>query len=284
MHMSQANIVIMGKTGAGKSTLVNTVLGGKYAKVGDGGAVTDRNQIYKKRINGTDFNLYDTVGLEIKSSITQTTLKEIQHRITESTRDSSYSDINIVWYCINPNTSRFEDFEAELIRDFIYKYEIPFIVVLTQAFSKIKVNSLKDSILLQYPELSIIPVLAETYETDAIDIPPYGINSLIDRTINDFNSLKLQVLKSKSVKIDDRIRKLNAEKERIISQKNNNALEVIEKNSKAAFAIGCIPGVSVVSIQTNSIIFHCINKLPVIAAHDLCRFQSKVFQICGIIF
>ena len=64
-----ARIAVMGRTGIGKSTLINSVLGYKAAEVGKGGAVTQENKTYKtlKYINGKEYDLYlyDTVGLEL---------------------------------------------------------------------------------------------------------------------------------------------------------------------------------------------------------------------------
>ena len=92
--MDELNLIVMGKTGAGKSTLINAVLKEDLAPTGSGQAVTRENQVYTKRMLlplyksastqgdyrmvARTLNMYDTVGLEIDSSITQETLREIK--------------------------------------------------------------------------------------------------------------------------------------------------------------------------------------------------------------
>ena len=53
--MSSANIVVMGKTGAGKSTLINSVIGEDLVPTGVGGQVTQKNKIYTK---GSGLSIY----------------------------------------------------------------------------------------------------------------------------------------------------------------------------------------------------------------------------------
>ena len=48
--MNNVNLVVMGKTGAGKSTLINAVLEEDLAPTGTGQAVTKKNQLYWKLI------------------------------------------------------------------------------------------------------------------------------------------------------------------------------------------------------------------------------------------
>ncbi len=82
--MASVNLVVMGKTGAGKSTLINTILNEELAPTGSGSAVTKEVHTYSKimdfRLSGTkdrslstgyrmvrrQVNLYDTVGLEYR--------------------------------------------------------------------------------------------------------------------------------------------------------------------------------------------------------------------------
>ncbi|WP_270803703.1 MULTISPECIES: GTPase [unclassified Aeromonas] len=59
-----ANILIAGKTGVGKSTLINTVFQGRLASTGQGKPITQSTKKITKE--GVPISIYDTKGLEVK--------------------------------------------------------------------------------------------------------------------------------------------------------------------------------------------------------------------------
>lgn len=243
--MKKVNIVIMGKTGAGKSTLLNTVFGKPVAEVGNGGAITQENMIYSRTLDGMELNLYDTVGLELNSSLNDKTLADIRKRIKVSNDNSTFDDVNVVWYCVNPNTERFEDYEAHLINDLIYRFEVPFVIVLTQSYTKRKTSNMIENIASRFPSFNILPVLAEDMETDAGDIASYGVDELLKLSIDEYNTLKIKILDAKQADLDAKLAVMRAE----LKAKRTTAESAIEKQANIAFTLGCIPGVSLFSYQ-----------------------------------
>ena len=62
------NIMLLGCTGCGKSTLINTIFGKQVAKVSDTGRGTTEFQVYRGEDNNSSVNLIDSKGYEMGSA------------------------------------------------------------------------------------------------------------------------------------------------------------------------------------------------------------------------
>ncbi len=80
-EMKHVNILITGKTGVGKSSLINAVIGKKVARTGKGRPVTDSSGLYYYKYNGIPMRIYDTVGIELSEKNQKNVMAEISSLI-----------------------------------------------------------------------------------------------------------------------------------------------------------------------------------------------------------
>ena len=71
----QLNVMVVGRTGTGKSTLINKLLEDRVAETSDASVGT--LQIEKKSSDKSFITFYDTRGLELDSKAQKQSLKEI---------------------------------------------------------------------------------------------------------------------------------------------------------------------------------------------------------------
>lgn len=110
-----ANLLILGKTGVGKSSFINYLFGEDVRETGSGRPVT-KEGIYLNSFaleNGLVVNLYDTWGLEAdKASVWETIIaNEIGRHNTTNIRDWFHT----ILYCLSAKSARVEAFETDLI-------------------------------------------------------------------------------------------------------------------------------------------------------------------------
>jgi len=178
--MSTANIMIIGKTGVGKSTLINNVFREKLVETGIGKPVTQH--ISKITKEGVPLTIYDTKGLELDSNVQEEIKKEIIDQIDKTFLSRKEKDyIHVLWYCINSSSNRIEDFEVEWINEFSKK--LPVIIVMTQCMG-IKYKEFESYIRnLNLPIINVVPTLAEeVIITEEITIRTFGLTQLVDVT------------------------------------------------------------------------------------------------------
>ncbi|MCS6058124.1 GTPase domain-containing protein [Klebsiella variicola subsp. variicola] len=126
--MPIANIIVIGKTGVGKSSLINSVFRGDFARTGVGRPVTENINVIKKE--GVPLQIIDTQGLEV-ADYEKTRLK-IENYINEhNNSEKSENYVHLAWLCINDTGKRYENAELDIAK-FLINKGIPVIVVLTK--------------------------------------------------------------------------------------------------------------------------------------------------------
>jgi len=206
-EIKHLNLQIIGKTGVGKSTLVNAIFGEKVAEVKKGEPCTMETKCYESE-KYNFIRIYDTRGIEISKNfdiekVFNETLKDIKEKCEKNEPDNL---IHCLLYCFTG--TRFEREEGEILVKLRQTYEgkkLPIILVLTQdieddeeegeegedgfkqlfdSINKIIEEKCGETLSDNVSRITLIKILAKEKKIGKkIIIPPKGLDVLIEKCL-----------------------------------------------------------------------------------------------------
>lgn len=190
--MERGNVLVIGNSGVGKSTLINSVLGDEKAKTGYGSSgTTDKLEIYESE--EVAFRIIDTVGFEPSLVKGWKAINAVKKWSKESAKNGKEdSEINVIWFCVEGTSSKlFPKTIKDLSKATAMWETVPIVVVITKSYSvpertqNIEMVSNAFAKQKRYSKnlKHIVPVVASTYTlNNTAFAAPEGITELIDVT------------------------------------------------------------------------------------------------------
>lgn len=235
--MEKANILLIGNSGVGKSTLINAILEEKIVETGSGTEGTTKElRIYEKE--NLPFRLIDSVGFEPSLFKAKAAIDKVRKWTKETAKKGEEEkQINVIWFCVD-GTSRklFPSTIDHLCRATSVWKTVPIVVVITKSYSiperEENIRMVEEAFAKQrrskrYPR-KIIPVVASTYVlNETAFAPPEGITELIDIT----NELIPEGIRCGKNDLDNYI----------LSRKRAMSTSLIGASTAAATVIGAVP-------------------------------------------
>lgn len=184
-NLKKLNIIVVGKSGVGKSTLINSLFRDKIAETGLGRPIT--TEIRKIEKKDYPMAIYDTPGFELSEGQQAKVKEEIIELIHKGLATGDINNaIHCIWYCINVGGNRtFDQTEINWLKELIEKNKVtkvPIIVVLTQACPKTKGKQMQTLVEKENLDIiKVIPVLAQDIDFDGEYVAKaYGLDQLVD--------------------------------------------------------------------------------------------------------
>lgn len=190
--MEKGNVLVIGNSGVGKSTLINAVLGENRAITGFGTAGTTKElSIYESE--EVPFRIIDTVGFEPSFFKEHEAINAVKRWSKNSVKEGKEdTQINVIWFCVEGTSSKlFPKTIKDLSRATSMWPSVPVVVVITKSYSvperERNIEMVHNAFATQkkYSKnlRKVIPVVASTYMlNDSAYAAPEGITDLIDVT------------------------------------------------------------------------------------------------------
>ena len=214
INKEKVNIIVAGKTGVGKSSLINYIFGKEVAKVGDGQSVTQEIQEYD--LENDNITLFDTKGIEAKDY--EKTLDNIKKylELRQESPDEN-DDIHIAWLCISERGDRVEEADRELLK-ILSEAGIPVIGVFAKRESKREsdfVNKvIEDNLLPETKAVVRVRSITEEVEIEdnLVELKPKGAEELLEETYKYMSEgRKNAIKKAQTAVLKDRIEVMSKE-------------------------------------------------------------------------
>ena len=237
--MERGNVLVIGNSGVGKSTLINAVLGEEKAKTGWGHTgTTSELELYEPNQDEIPFRIIDTIGFQPGFFKQWHAIKAVKDWSKDCAKKGKEDhQINVIWFCVEGTSSKlFPETIKNLSRAASMWKSIPVIVVITKSYS---IPEREQNIQMVYRAFaaqkhygsnlhSVIPVVAAPYIlNESAFAAPDGITDLINAT----NELMPEGLKA-------------AEKDLakyILNRKRVLAQSVVATATAAGAVVGAIP-------------------------------------------
>ena len=123
-NLKKLNIIVVGKSGVGKSTLINSLFRDKIAETGLGRPIT--TEIRKIEKKDYPMAIYDTPGFELSEGQQAKVKEEIIELIHKGLATGDINNaIHCIWYCINVGGNRtFDQTEINWLKELIEKIKL----------------------------------------------------------------------------------------------------------------------------------------------------------------
>lgn len=179
------NLAVFGKTGVGKSTLVNAIFGRDVARTGVGRPVT-RGLVYYRHPDGF-LGLYDSEGFETGTA-GNAIVDGLRRLVAEYRQGAVDRQIHAAWYLVRWSDRRFEGAQVEFVRE-LASLGLPVIVVLTQVPTRDGVVHPDALDFASYIDGLGLPIraggrviLTNARSDDFTGSPVFGLTDLLDAT------------------------------------------------------------------------------------------------------
>jgi septin family protein len=186
--VSHLNIVLVGKSGVGKTTLINTIFNydeKEILKTEFGKSCTMGEPKYYESEKIPLLRLADSRGIELDNYGIEKLSESINRFINDKIERGNPDEfVHCIWYCITG--TRLENIEIDSLKKLseIYRSKnIPIIMVYTQAFGErinLMKSFIKDNCNFKY---DFVSVRAKKEIIDGIEFPPCGIDDLKEISI-----------------------------------------------------------------------------------------------------
>ena len=176
-QLGHANILIAGRSGVGKSTLINTVFRGDFAEVGQGRPVTRETREYSRE--GYPLTILDTRGLEMQDY--RETTEALAALIKQRRHDPDPAKhLHVAWVCIAEDSRRVEEGESHLVSR-LDEVGLPIVGVITKARADGGFRSEVQQLLPQAGQVVRVRARSEQFD-DGHELPVMGLEQLVEAT------------------------------------------------------------------------------------------------------
>lgn len=229
-ELGRFNLAVFGKTGAGKSTLINAVFGRQVAATGTGPPITTGLN-YHEHPDGI-LGLYDSQGFETGHA--GDAVLDGLERIVRGTRNEPIErQIHAAWYLVRWSDRRFEEAQAAFVRKL--STMVPVIFVLSQvpmtADGRVHNDALALANYIESFQLPLSPanvvVLTNAMPDDFLRTVVFGLDTLLDATFSTAPEATRRALVAAQL----------VDKER----KRQASIKIVKAASASALATGLTP-------------------------------------------